>query len=51
MSKQNQGNYLNKKAKKKSGMKETMIYGNGVTSEQKEQSKKKYKNNKLNEGK
>lgn len=51
MAKQNKGNYLNKKTKKRSGMKETMIYGNGTTLEEKERAKKKYKNNKLNEGK
>lgn len=51
MSKQNKGNYLNKPAKKKSGMKETMIFGNGTTLEEKQRDKKKYKNNKLNEGK
>jgi hypothetical protein len=51
MSKDN-GNkpYLNKTGKqKKSGMKETLIYGNGNTLEERENAKKKYKNNKLNE--
>jgi hypothetical protein len=50
MSKKHKGNYLNKTGKKKSGgMKETLIYGNGKTLEERENAKKKYKNNKINE--
>ncbi len=46
--KQGKAPYLNKKTKKV-GMKEQMIYGNGKTLEERENAKKKYKNNKLNE--
>jgi hypothetical protein len=50
MSKENKGNYLNKSSKKKKGgMKETLIYGNGGSLKERENADKKYKKNKLNE--